>query len=216
MDEEVTAVVIDNGTGMTKAGFAGDDAPRSVFPTIVGKCKMPSLMVSLDQRDVYVGEEAQTKRGVLNTSYPIEAGYIQNWEDMERVWKHTIYDELRVTPEEHPIILTEAPLNPDANREKMAEMMFEVFNVPCLYVQKTPVLALYASGKTIGMVLESGEGITNTVSVYEGYAIPHAIHRIPLAGKDITEHLRLMLKERGYSFTTPAEIEIVRDIKERL
>lgn len=216
MDEEVTAVVIDNGTGMTKAGFAGDDAPRSVFPTIVGKCKMPSLMVALDQRDVYVGEEAQTKRGVLNTSYPIEAGYIQNWEDMERVWKHTIYDELRVTPEEHPIILTEAPLNPDANREKMAEMMFEVFNVPCLYVQKTPVLALYASGKTIGMVLESGEGITNTVSVYEGYAIPHAIHRIPLAGKDITEHLRLMLKERGYSFTTPAEIEIVRDIKERL
>ena len=136
MDEEVTAVVIDNGTGMTKAGFAGDDAPRSVFPTIVGKWKMPSLMVSLDQRDIYVGEEAQTKRGVLNTSYPIEAGFIQNWEDMERVWKHTIYDELRVTPEEHPIILTEAPQNPDANREKMAEMMFEVFNVPCLYVQK--------------------------------------------------------------------------------
>ena len=94
--------------------------------------------------------------------------------------------------------------------------MFEILNAPCLYVQKTPVLDFYALSKIIGMVLESGEGITNTVSVYEGYAIPHAIHRIPLAGKDITEHLRLMLKERGYSFTTPAEIEIVRDIKERL
>jgi actin-related protein len=216
MDEEVTAVVIDNGSGMSKAGFAGDDAPRSVFPTLVGKCKMPSLMVALEQKDVYVGEDAQIKRGVLNTSCPIEEGFIKNWEDMEKVWKHTIYDELRVTPEEHPVLLTEAPLNPSENREKMTEMMFEVFNVPCLYLQTQAVLALYASGRTTGMVLDSGEGITNTVAIYEGYAIPHAIHRIPLAGKDITEYLRGMLKERGYSFTTPAEIEIVRDIKERL
>ena len=216
MDEEVTAVVIDNGSGMSKAGFAGDDAPRSVFPTLVGKCKMPSLMVALEQKDVYVGEDAQIKRGVLNTSYPIEEGYIKDWEDMEKVWKHTVYDELKVTPEEHPILLTEAPQNPDENREKMTEMMFEVFNAPCLYVQQQPVLGLYANGKTTGMVLDSGEGITNTVAIYEGYAIPNAIHRIPLAGKNITEYLRGMLKERGYNFTTPAEIEIVRDIKERL
>ncbi|CAI2372322.1 unnamed protein product [Moneuplotes crassus] len=216
MDEEVLAVIIDNGTGMSKAGFAGDDAPRSVFPTLVGKCKMPSLMVSLEQKDVYVGEDAQIKRGVLNTSSPIEAGFVKDWEDMEKVWKHTIYDELRVTPEEHPMLLSEAPQNPDENREKMTEMMFEVFNVPCLYVQQQSVLALYASGKTTGLVLDSGEGITNSVAIYEGFAIPHAIHRIPLAGKDITEYLRGLLKERGYSFTTPAEIEIVRDIKERL
>jgi actin-related protein len=216
MDEEVSAVVIDNGSGMSKAGFAGDDAPRSVFPTLVGKSKMPSLMVALEQKDVYVGEDAQIKRGVLNTTNPIQEGFIKNWEDMEKVWKHTIYDELEVTPEEHPILLSEAPLNPDKDREEMTKMMFEVFNVPCMYVQKQEVLALYASGRTTGMVLDSGEGITNTVAIYEGYAIPSAIHRINFAGKDITEYLRKMLKDRGYNFTTPAEIEIVRDIKERL
>ena len=112
--------------------------------------------------------------------------------------------------------MTEAPLNPKKNRETMTQIMFEVFNVPCLYVQQQAVLALYSSGRTTGMVLDSGEGITNTVAIYEGYAIPSAIHRINFAGKDITEYLRKMLKDRGYNFTTPAEIEIVRDIKERL
>lgn len=216
MDEEVTAVVVDNGSGMCKAGFAGDDAPRAVFPTVVGRPKMPGIMVGLDQKEVYVGEEAQTKRGVLKTEYPIEAGFVKNWDDMEKVWNHTIYDELRVSPEEHPVLLTEAPLNPKKNRETMTQIMFEVFNVPCLYVQQQAVLALYSSGRTTGIVLDSGEGISNTVPIYEGYAIPHAIQRIPLAGRDITEYFRGLLKERGYNFTTPAEIEIVRDIKERL
>jgi len=216
MDEEVTAVVIDNGSGMCKAGFAGDDAPRAVFPTVVGRPKMPGIMVGLDQKEVYVGEEAQTKRGVLKTEYPIEAGFVKNWDDMEKVWNHTIYNELRVSPEEHPCLLTEAPLNPKKNRETMTQIMFEVFNVPCLYVQQQAVLALYSSGRTTGIVLDSGEGVSNTVPIYEGYAIPHAIQRIKLAGRDITEYFRGLLKERGYNFTTPAEIEIVRDIKERL
>lgn len=216
MDEEVTAVVIDNGSGMCKAGFAGDDAPRAVFPTVVGRPKMPGIMVGLDQKEVYVGEEAQTKRGVLKTEYPIDAGFIKNWDDMEKVWNHTIYNELRVSPEEHPILLTEAPLNPKKSRETMTQIMFEVFNVPCLYVQQQAVLALYSSGRTTGIVLDSGEGVSNTVPIYEGYAIPHAIQRINLAGRHITEYLRGLLKERGYNFTTPAELEIVRDIKERL
>jgi actin-related protein len=216
MDEEVTAVVIDNGSGMCKAGFAGDDAPRSVFPTIVGRPKMPGIMVGLDQKEVYVGEEAQNKRGVLKTEYPIEAGFVKNWDDMEKVWNHTIYNELRVSPEEHPILLTEAPLNPKGKRETMTQIMFEVFNVPCLYVQQQSVLALYSSGRTTGIVLDSGEGVSNTVPIYEGYAIPHAIQRINLAGGDITEYLIELLKEKGHNFTTPAEVEIVRDIKERL
>jgi actin-related protein len=216
MDEEVTAVVIDNGSGMCKAGFAGDDAPRAVFPTVVGRPKMPGIMVGLDQKEVYVGEEAQTKRGVLKTEYPIEAGFVKNWDDMEKVWNHTIYNELRVSPEEHPCLLTEAPLNPKKNRETMTQIMFEVFNVPCLYVQQQAVLALYSSGRTTGIVLDSGEGVSNTVPIYEGYAIPHAIQRINLAGRDITEYFRGLLKDRGYNFTTPAEIEIVRDIKEKL
>ena len=216
MDEEVTAVVIDNGSGMCKAGFAGDDAPRAVFPTLVGRPKMPGIMVGLDQKEVYVGDEAQSKRGVLRIECPIEAGFVKTWDDMEKVWNHTIYNELKVSPEEHPCLLTEAPLNPKQNRERKTQIMFEVFNVPCLYVSVQAVLALYSSGRTTGIVLDSGDGVSNTVPIYEGYAIPHAIQRIILAGKDITEYFRGLLKERGYNFTTPAELDIVRDIKEKL
>ncbi|KAH9923411.1 actin-domain-containing protein [Epithele typhae] len=182
------ARVIDNGSGMCKAGFAGEDAPCAVFPSIVG------VMGGVDS---CVGDGAQSKRDVLAIKYPIERGIVTDWDDMERIWTHTFRNELRVAPEEHPILLTEAPLNPKANREKMSQIMFENFNAPALYVAKQAVLSLYASGSITGIVLDSGDGVTHTVPIYEGYAIPTP-------------------SSRGYAFHTAASREIVREIKEEL
>jgi len=167
-------------------------------------------------KEYYVGEEAQSKRGILTLNYPIDHGIVTSWDDMERIWRHVYDYELRVKASERPVLLTEPPLNPLQNRERMTEIMFEGFMVPAMYVAVQAALALYASARTTGIVLDSGDGVTHTVPIYEGYCLPHAVSRLDIAGRDITEYFMRLLLESGYSFVSTAEREIVKDIKEKL
>jgi actin-related protein len=216
MSEQQT-IIIDNGSGMVKAGFAGEDAPRAVFPAIVGRPKHANAMQGTTMKAEYIGDEAMQKKGILNLKYPISAGIVESWEDMEKVWHHTFYNELRCAPEEaNGVVLTEAPLNPKANREKMVTIMFETFQVKNVYVALQAVMSLYAAGRTTGLVCDSGDGVSHTIPVFEGFSIPHAVEKMDIAGRVLTEYMQKLLQESGESFTSSAEMEIVRDIKEKL
>jgi len=209
-------VVIDNGSGVVKAGFAGDQVPKYHFPNYIGRPKHVRCMAGALEGDIFIGPKAEEHRGLLTIRYPMEHGIVTDWNDMERIWQY-IYskDQLQTFSEEHPVLLTEAPLNPRRNREKAAELFFETFNVPALFVSMQAVLSLYATGRTTGVVLDSGDGVTHAVPIYEGFAMPHSILRSDIAGRDVTRYLRLLLRKEGRAFNTTAELEIVRTIKER-
>ncbi|KAD3640346.1 hypothetical protein E3N88_29569 [Mikania micrantha] len=214
--EDVQPLVLDCGTESVKAGFAGYDAPKAVFPTILGRPRHSASMIFMGQKDFYVGDEARSKRGIVTLKHPVERGIITNWDDMEKLWHHTLYHELGVAPEEHPVLLTETPLNSKADMEKTAQIMFETFNVPAMDFAISAVFSMYANGLTTGIVLDCGDGVSQVVPVYEGCAFPHAIRCLDFGGRDLTDYLMKILSRRGYLFTTNAEREIIHDMKEKL
>lgn len=168
------------------------------------------------EADIFFGKMAEEYRGLLNIVYPMEHGIVNNWNDMEKIWQH-LYSksQLNSNSEEHPVLLTEAPMNPRRNREKAAEIFFETFNVPALYISMQAVLSLYSTGRTTGVVLDSGDGVTHSVPIFEGFALPHSVMRNDIAGREVTKYLKLLLRKEGFNFSTTAEFEIVKSIKER-
>lgn len=208
-------IVLDNGSGTIRAGFAGEDRPKCFFPSYVGRPKHLRVLAGALEGDTFIGAKAQELRGLLKIRYPLEHGIVTDWDDMERIWQHVYTEELKTLSEEHPVLLTEAPLNPRANRETAAQILFETFNVPAVYTSIQAVLSLYASGRTTGVVLDAGDGVSHAVPVYEGFAMSNSIRRIDVAGRDVTDYMQLLLRKSGYVFHTSAEKEVVRLIKEK-
>lgn len=217
MNDEVLVtnqtVIIDNGSGIIKGGFAGHTKPSVLLPAYVGRPKNPRCMTHAPQDEYFVGSSALKYRGLLRLNYPNQHGVINNWEDMERLWVR-LFEEMKTEAKEHPVLLTEAPLNPRSNRERCMEVFFENFNVPGLFISIQAVLSLYASGRTGGVVLDVGDGVSHVVPVVEGFALMHSVKRADLAGRDVTEWLASSLRYCGQIFHTSAEMEIVRAIKE--
>jgi actin-related protein len=216
------AVIIDNGSGMIKAGFSSDKLPRVIIPNVVGRPQSSMLKntsgstAAAGEQELYVAQAALDKRAVLKLTYPVAHGIVEDWESMEKIWEN-MYLNLRTKPEEHPALVTEAAMNPKVNREKLVQILFESFDVPACYVAVQAILSLFSSGRTTGCVLDSGDGVTHTVPVYEGYAIRHAVNRLNIAGRDVTEYLGTLInKSKGLiSFASSAERQIMRDLKEK-
>ncbi|XP_048663573.1 actin-85C-like [Marmota marmota marmota] len=195
--ESQVPVICDYGSGFSKLGFAGCEAPYAVFPTILGKLRHDTMLVGMEEEDWFIGDEVQNKRGILNLQYPISRGAITNWDNMEKIWHHSFYHVLSIAPEEHPLMVTEPPLSKTSTKEKVTQILFETFGVPALYIGNQGVLSLYSSGQTSGTTIESGEGMTYFVPIIDGCPLLQSTTQMNVAGQDLTMYLMQLLAQEG-------------------
>ncbi|XP_029469102.1 actin-like [Rhinatrema bivittatum] len=211
--KKTVAVVIDTGTGISKAGMAGEQKPSSLVSTLVGYPLKKSLKCGNIRDPFYIGSLALIQPDVKIIE-PVRHGIIVDWEAIETLWRHTFYYDLKTSPEEHAILLSDPPLSPTTNREKLVEVLFESMHSLAMYVSYQSVLSTYSYGKVSGLVVESGYGVTHTVPVFQGYILPHATERMDIAGKDLTTHLMKLLQKSACMFTEKTR-HIVEDIKQK-
>lgn len=211
-------LICDNGTGFIKVGRATSNFPEYSVPSIIGKPHPHFAELidrTIDMNAVYIGEEIESKRAALQLLRPMDEGIVKDWDSMEKVWAYT-FNKFKGDRSKTCVMMTEAPMNPLKNREKMAEIMYEKLGFFGLDVQIQATLSLYAMGYVTGLVIDSGDGVTHCIPVAEGRVNTHSIQRINIAGRHLTEYLIKLLLLRGYNFHTSADFEIVREIKERM
>ena len=182
-------IVIDCGSYHCRAGFAG--ARCSAFSPSIGRPRQgKGLGLATGRENAYIGEEmAIINPRTLVWRAPVEDGVIVNWDDMEKVWHHVFYNEVRANPEEHPILLAECTFNPRSVREKTAMTMFETFNAPSMHLANSAALSLLALGRRTGLVVDCGYSSTRYVPVYEGHALAHCARKDYFGGSNITDYL---------------------------
>ena len=212
-----STVVIDAGSGLIKAGFGGEDGPRSIFNSIVGTPKQMELMVGMELQNRYVGDNAITRYEIMNFSYPIQRGEVTDWDKYENLMHYLLYSEMRVVPEEISILITEGPRTSRKNREKLTEILFETFNVKRLHIANSSMVGLYSYGKTSGLIVDSGYNVTSTVPVYEGYPLAHASLKINIGGEDLSKNLLSMIQNNlDETYVDMKGRFLADDIKEKL
>lgn len=212
-------IVCDNGTGFVKVGYAGQNFPSFIYPSMIGRPILraeEAVSETLELKEVMCGDEAAAVRQSLEIKYPVENGIVRNWEDMEHLWNYTFYEKLVINPTENKILLTEPPMNPSKNREKLVEAMFEKYQFAAASVSIQAMLTLYAQGLLTGVVVDTGDGVTHVVPVYDGFVPQNLIRRLDVAGRHITNYFIKLLMLRGYAFNRTADFETVRQIKEKV
>lgn len=212
-------IVCDNGTGFVKVGYAGQNFPSSIYPSMVGRPILraeESLSETIELKEVMCGDEAAAVRHSLDIHYPVECGIVKNWEDMEHLWNYTFFEKLQINPRDNKILLTEPPMNPAKNRETLVEKMFETYEFAACNVSIQAMLTLYAQGLLTGVVVDTGDGVTHVVPVYDGFVPQNLIRRLDVAGRHVTNYFIKLLLLRGYAFNRTADFETVRQIKEKV
>ena len=217
LDEEYT-VIIDIGEAYTKVGFAGEEAPRSSFPTITGAEKYKNVMVdvgSSGRPQIYVGEDCTRMRGVLKISYPISRGNIMDWDHYFAILTHIFYNVLRIDSTKANVIYTEGALTPMQTKQYIGRVLFETYQAKSVQIASAPILSLFSAGLTTGIVVESGEGLTWVVPIINGKVFEPGVQRLTLAGVDICEYLKTLLLRYGITLSSGSQREMLRDIKDK-
>ena len=216
-------IVIDIGSGEVRAGFSGEVKPKVSFKNVFGEPKYKKIVRTFDsegkdKNDQYIGDDCDKYLGLIKLRYPVVHGVFEKEQDILTIFSH-IFTKLGITSQEikeHPVLITEPILNPYKNRERISHALLDSLGVPGIFFASQPLLSLFSTSATSGTVLESGEGVTQSCVVYEGYSIPSSYERYNYGGKDVTNCLKDLLKKNGYHFYNSTEIQLINEIKESI
>ena len=214
-------IIIDLGSSEIKAGFSGEDKPSLIFKSFIGEPKYKDVFSSIykENKEIkqYIGEDCLKNIGLLKLHNPIKHGILVNEQEIIPLFNH-IYSKLGINTDErreHPLIITEPLLNPYSNREKIANSLFDYIGIPSIFFASQPILSLFSTSATTGIILESGEGVSQSCIIYEGYSLPNTYERYDFGGGDVTEYLKLAMKKKGYQLFNSNEYRLISDMKEK-
>ena len=212
-------VVFDNGSGYLKAGLSNEETPKITMPALIGRpmLRFKEKLEDKVLKEIMIGDEVIPFRPLLELSYPMKEGIIVNEDDMATLWDYCIKQKLEVKGDlnDKKILLTEAPFNPIENKLKMAKIIFEQLGFGFFNIETQAKLTLYCEALQTGIILDSGDGVTHCIPIFEDFILPQNIKRLDIAGRHITEYLIKLLQMKGYSFNSSADFELVREIKEK-